>query len=104
METRKAVAKFNTALGLTEPTSAQRARLEGVMSNWIAIHEEITNYDGHDRYYDKLRKMMWVELNREEGPRAHIMTRLLGRYQNLRRQQEYKLLEAAVPAVSEANG
>jgi|EndMetStandDraft_8_1072994.scaffolds.fasta_scaffold1393272_1 hypothetical protein len=97
----RAERDFFTEIGITAPPKDRDVeKLEWSMGNWLYIHKTVTLLEPKPSSIKIIATMIYIELNKEE-PRAHIVLRLLGRLQNLRRRYEYELLCKVLPEVEE---
>jgi len=92
-------AKFEAMVELIPPKPAQAAGMERDVRNWALLHPRLAVLKANEAGLNVCRQFMHVELNREEGPRWHIMDRLYKRFSNLRREMETAALAPLMPEV-----
>lgn len=89
--------KFSTLMGLVPPRLAQRAAMSIACRNWFLLHPELARLQADEAGLTVCRQYMHLELNRLDGPRAHIMDRLYKRFSNLRRETETRAMATLLP-------
>lgn len=95
--TKKQFDRFAALIGIQQPKPRAIAALTEVSKNWFLLHPHLKVLQATESDLGKIRDIMWVELNREGGPRAHIMDRLYMRYSSLRREMETSAMQALIP-------
>jgi hypothetical protein len=96
--------KFCALLEVVPPKKTQMASMAAACKNWALLHPELARLHADESGLTVCRQYMYIELNREEGPRAHIMDRLYKRFSNLRREIETGTMAALLPEVAETEG
>lgn len=96
--------KFCALLEVVPPKKTQFAAMTAACKNWALLHPELARMQADENSLTVCRQYMYIELNREEGPRAHIMDRLYKRFSNLRREIETNAMFALLPEEAEAQG
>jgi hypothetical protein len=91
--------KFTGLLEIVPPKKTQFAAMTAACRNWFLLHPELARMQASEDSLLVCRQYMYIELNREEGPRAHIMDRLYKRYSNLRREIETAAMATLLPEV-----
>lgn len=94
--------KFTALLEVVPPKKAQFAAMAHSCRNWFLLHPELAKLRANDAGLLLCRQYMHIELNREEGPRPHIMDRLYKRFSNLRREIETAAMDALLPEMADA--
>lgn len=89
--------KFTGMLGVVPPKKTQMAAMSHACRNWFLLHPELAKLRANEEGLTICTQYMYIELNREEGPRSHIMDRLYKRYSNLRREIETAAMSTLVP-------
>lgn len=89
--------KFTSMLGVVPPKKTQVAAMTLACRNWFLLHPELAKLQADEDGLTACSQYMYIELNREEGPRPHIMDRLYKRYSNLRREMETAAMGALLP-------
>lgn len=95
--TKKQFDRFATLLGMQQPKPRAMNALSEISKNWFLLHPHLAALQATEGDLAKIRDIMWVELNREGGPRSHIMERLYMRYSSLRREMETNAMAALIP-------
>lgn len=90
-------AKFTAMLGVVPPKKTQLAAMTHACRNWFLLHPELAKLRADEEGLTLCSQYMHIELNREEGPRYHIMDRLYKRYSNLRREMETAAMGSLIP-------
>jgi hypothetical protein len=93
--------KFCALLEIVPPKKTQVAFMTHACRNWFLLHPELARLQADEASLTVCRQYMYIELNREEGPRAHIMDRLYKRFSNLRREIETTAMGTLLPAEEE---
>lgn len=70
------------------------SKYDSVLSNWLRTHAYITKLKAEKKSLDELVRLMAIECNRTPRPRAHMLERLHGKYDRLRREVERAQLKA----------
>ena len=96
MDNRK-YKKFVGMLGVVPPKKAQLPAMTHACRNWFLLHPELARLRANEEGLTICTQYMYIELNREEGPRPHIMDRLYKRYSNLRREMETAVMDLLLP-------
>jgi hypothetical protein len=94
----KDYTKFTDMLGIYPPKRASET-LEAECRNWFLLHPALASLEASTASLETCRAYMYIELNREGGPRHHIMDRLYKRFSNLRRELETSAMAALLPEV-----
>lgn len=94
--------KFTALLEVVPPKKTQLAYMTHACRNWFLLHPELAKLHADESSLTVCRQYMYIELNREEGPRAHIMDRLYKRFSNLRREIETHAMAALLPVEEES--
>lgn len=94
--------KFTGMLGVVPPKKTQLAAMTLACRNWFLLHPELARLQADEAGLTTCSQFMYIELNREEGPRPHIMDRLYKRYSNLRREMETAAMGALLPEAVDA--
>lgn len=68
------------------------------LSNWNALHLHITELPDARSSLVRLEALMAIEL-KSDAPRAHIIERLHGKYDRMRRTVEFSELQKHVPGL-----
>lgn len=89
--------KFVGMLGVVPPKKAQLPAMTHACRNWFLLHPELARLRANEEGLTICAQYMYIELNREEGPRPHIMDRLYKRYSNLRREMETAVMDLLLP-------
>ena len=100
--TSKDYRKFEALMELCPPPKNKMASIEQASRNWYLLYQELAKMKASDASLNTCRHFMYVELNREEGPRYHIMDRLYKRFSNLRREIETSAMLVLIPEAAEA--
>lgn len=98
---KKAYERFVALMEVIPPKPRNQNAMIESGKNWFLLHPELAALPASEFGLNKIREYMWIELNREEGPRHHIMDRLYKRFSNLRREIETNAMMALLPAVEE---
>lgn len=98
---KKAYERFVALMEVIPPKPRNQAVMAESAKNWFLLHPELAALPASEFGLNKIREYMWIELNREEGPRHHIMDRLYKRFSNLRREIETNAMLALLPAPAE---
>jgi hypothetical protein len=88
---------FIDTMGIAPPPDRQHNLVCSVTRNWALLHPALAALNADKAGLDACKHMMYVELNREEGPRWHIMDRLYKRFSNLRREMETTAMMKLLP-------
>jgi hypothetical protein len=88
--------KFSAMLEVVPPRK-NSAAMVAACRNWFLLHPRLAELEPNEAGLNVCRQYMHIELNREEGPRAHIMDRLYKRFSNLRREMETHAMAALIP-------
>jgi len=71
-------------------------RLSPKLNNWKVLHAYIAELPVSKASIDKLESLMVMEFDRDAGPRAHIIERLHGKYDVMRRAVEFADMQKIV--------
>ena len=92
--------KFPDFLNYLEFNSGhEAARLEPHLSGWNVLHAYLQSLDATARSVHILECLMFLEFERSDGPRAHIIERLHGKYDVIRRAVEFADMQKIVPTL-----
>lgn len=94
---KKQLTKFEAMVELIPPKKTQAAAMANESKNWFLLHPKLALLEPNEAGLNVCRQYMHVELNRDGGPRAHIMDRLYKRFSNLRREMETSVMYALLP-------
>jgi len=89
--------KFEAMMEIVPPRKTAASAMILACRNWFLLHPELAKLEANEAGLNACRQYMHIELNREEGPRAHIMDRLYKRFSNLRREMETDAMAALIP-------
>ena len=94
--------QFTELLGVAPPPKAKQAEMEQTLRNWLLLHPVLATLQANAGGLKTCSQLMYVELQREDGPRFHVMDRLYKRYSNLRREMETSAMATLVEAPEKA--
>lgn len=99
---KKEHSKFVELLGIVAPPAKLENGISLKLSNWVLLHPELAEIEPTLNGLKTIKHYMHLELNRDDGPRFHIMDRLYKRYSNLRREMESAAMALCLPETESA--
>ncbi len=96
---KKQYERFAALVELIPPKPRNQNALAETCRVWFNLHPMLADLKPTEASLNTIRECMWIELNREEGPRHHMMDRLYKRFSNLRREMETDAMLALLPEV-----
>jgi len=99
---QKAGLRLLELVGVQPPNEKQLERLRPAVSNWLVAHRYLTELGGKPRdRIEAAAHMLYLEVTREAGPRAHMLDRLHMKMSNIRREAEWEIVNSQMPVVEE---
>ncbi len=94
--------QFINVMDIEPPPTRMYAKMVETSRNWFMLHQTLATMEANKASLEMCKQFMYVELNREGGPRWHIMNRLYKRYSNLRRKIETVAMMKCLPEHADA--